>query len=236
MTAIGKLLVFLNLFVALALLTWAASLSANRLDWVDRKTETETIKGQVTRLKEQLDAATKSIAQLSDNYGTMDRKLTEAELDRDQRRAEFANRLQEARDGTFREQVLLPDGIRIDIAQKGPTVKGPGGQDLKGVQFYQDELNRAIQDGAVAQKSIADARTKFTELTADIQDTNARIASQRDVLAQQKNERTYLGALQVNWDEQLRTLRLRERQLEQRLQAVEKATRRTAARADAALR
>jgi len=165
MTRVGKLLVFLNLFASVGLATWAVSLSANRLDWVDRQDGEKKVEGDITRLKKEIDSSLKGIAEVSAVYGQQDRALTAAESGtdaqregRDPRRKAFATRLKAAEDGRFAEQVRLPNKVLIDVSQESrKPVLGPSGQPLEGVEVYQKKLDDALKDSQTYLKKIADA-------------------------------------------------------------------------------
>ena len=61
MTGIGKLLVFLNLIAAAALLTWGLSAYANSPNWVDSKSADGTaVEGEISLLKKEIDKFAKA--------------------------------------------------------------------------------------------------------------------------------------------------------------------------------
>jgi peptidoglycan hydrolase CwlO-like protein len=227
MMKLGKVLVFLNLFVAIALVTWATSLTANRLDWVSR-TEGETkIEGEIPRLAREINALGKQVAEASGTYGQADRALAEAEsgIDpgregRDRRRAVFAARLSDANNGRFYTQLQIPNKVLIDVTRQGPAVIGPGGLPLEGVEKYQLRLENARKDGQLYDTQIVKLRQQFAELSAQIEDTDTRITIQREILANLGDEDKFLKSLQVNWDEDLRTLQTRQQQLQRRIESV----------------
>jgi hypothetical protein len=89
-------------------------------------------------------------------------------------------------------------------------------------------LDDALKDSQAAQAAIEQLRQRFRDLSIGgpdgnpigIQATERQIAEQRDILANLLNEAKYLAAVQINWEEELRTLRTRQRQLERRIQQV----------------
>lgn len=230
-TRIGKLLVFLNLLAAVALVTWAVSLTANRLDWVDRQDGERKVEGEITRLKKEIEVASKGIAETSATFGQQDRALTAAESGtdfgregRDRRRAVFAARLKAAQDGRFADQVRLPNRVLIDVSREGNPARGPSGAPLEGVEVYQKRLDDALRGSQAAVQRIARLRAQFDELSngqpEGIAAANKRIVDQRAILVNLTDEQRFLASVQVNWDEELRTLQTRRKQLERRLQSL----------------
>lgn len=227
MTRAGQFLVFLNLFASVALATWAVSLSANRLDWVDRQDGDKKVEGDITRLKKEIDAAVKGIAEVSAVYGRVEQGLAAAESGteagregRDARRAVYLARLKDAQDGKFFELAKIPNRVLLDVSRPGTPVRLPNGQDLAGVEVYQKRLDDALRDSQAAQTAIVGLRERFRDLSegeGGIRATEKRIADQREIAASLTNEARFLAAVQVNWDEELRTLRTRQRQLERRI-------------------
>ena len=230
MTRLGKILVFLNLLASVSLVTWAVSLSANRLDWIDRQDGDRKVEGDITRLKKEIDAALKGITETSAVYGQADRALTALEIGadpgqegRDRRRAVFAARLKAAEDGRFAEQLKIAGKQLIDVSREGNPVRGPGGQPLAGVEIFQKRLDDAVRASQRSQEQIAKLRTDFKELSDGpdgIRATEKRILDQREILANLTNEAQFLASVQVNWDEELRSLQTRQRQLERRYRQV----------------
>ena len=225
MTGIGKLLVFLNLVTGMVLLTWAGSLSINRLEWVDRKTETGTDKGQITKLKEEIDRTVKAITEVQNGYGIAEKALVQTEAARLYRKARFDSRLTKARQGTFSTQLLRVNDARpeqrglIDVDEDGPAVVDLNGRPLRGVDAIQTSMSDLLRQSQEASKASAKLRDDFTKLTDTMKATDLQVDSQRVILTNLLDEERFLGDAQVNWDEELRTLQNRKKQLERRLQA-----------------
>lgn len=245
MTAVGKLLVFLNLFVAVVLVTWATSLYANRLDWLDRKTEDgEVVKGQISTLKREIEETTRLIVASQDSYGTRDRVLATLETERFYRAAQFDARLARARtgevkgtDGPFRTIVKLGDAKAkpasplLKLFPKQVTnglvdVDSPGDSEttdkdkklaLRGTKEIQDELVRQLDATKTATDDILKLRTEFAAASEQIVVVGKQTDVQNEILANLLEQGKYLGSAQVNWDEELRTVLTRKRQLEARL-------------------
>jgi hypothetical protein len=154
MTTAGKILSFLNLIVAVGLLTWGLSAYANRADWVDQKSDAGTVKGQITLLNEEVTRLTKAINDAQTGYGAEYVALIAEEGDRDYRRNQFAFRLDVARQdkdpkgGSFRRQVpQQPPGnpAFTNLSVQGPAVPGPDGKPLRGLRALQDEFAKEVQ-------------------------------------------------------------------------------------------
>lgn len=226
MTRAGQVLVFVNLFVSVALVTWAVSLTTNRLDWVDRQDGAQKIEGEVTKLRKEIDAAIRGINEVSGVYGQKEQALVDAEAGsdpgregRDVRRAVFAKRLTDAKSGRFAEQRQLPGKVLIDVNREGNPILGPNGENLEGVDVYNGRLDRAVVESRRLNEQIAGQRKQFDDLSKQIEDANLRIDAQRVIAANLADEQQYLKAVQVNWDEELRTLQTRQKQLERRIKA-----------------
>lgn len=245
MTAVGKLLVFLNLFVAVVLVTWATSLYANRLDWLDRKTEDgEVVKGQISTLKREIEETTRLVVASQDAYGKRDGVLAALETERFYRAAQFDARLARAKtgevkgaDGPFRTIVKLGDAKAkklsplLTLFPKQVTnglvdVDSPGDSEttdkdkklaLRGTKDIQDELVRQLDATKTATDDILKFRTEFAAASDQIVIVGKQTDVQNEILANLLEQGKYLGSAQVNWDEELRTVLTRKRQLEARL-------------------
>lgn len=141
-----RLLVLVNMFLSVGLLAWALTLSTNRLDWVDGKTDTGTTKGQITLLKEEIDRAAKGSADLSRAYVERTKSLADAEAFRTSRRVGYADRLNKARNGQFLKPVALPGSDSfVDLGRDGGPEPGPGGKPLRGSEAVQADIQRELR-------------------------------------------------------------------------------------------
>lgn len=256
MTAIGKLLVFLNLFVSVVLISWAVSLYVNRLDWLDGKTEDgKKIPGQISRLKSEIDEETKKIVQATSSYGSREKRLAVLEMEQNYRHNFFEVQLTRARkgevkgeDGPFKTRDTLKGGPLLtllpekplrslsDVDTPGKTVtfqpdSTPGkAVPLRGTEELSNELQREMDATATAAKDIADLRKQFGTASDEIKEATKRIEAQQVILANLVEQEKYLGSAQINWDEELNTVLRRNAQLLRRLEVlgVKVETRRTA--------
>jgi hypothetical protein len=153
-----RLLVLANVFLSVGLFAWALTLAGNRLDWVDAKTDTGTVKGQITLLKEEIDQASKAATGLSERYVERTRQLANAEADQKDRKRRLDKRLADARAGSFRKQEVIParqpNAGFTDVSKDGaPDVVSPSdSRPLRGLKALADDLAREV---AAADRALA---------------------------------------------------------------------------------
>lgn len=228
-TRIGKVLVFVNLFIAVGLFAWAVSLYANRPDWFDR-TEGEGLKveGTLTRLKAEVDRVSAAVRATQGSYARASGGLYAAEAARDYRRRVLGQWLNEVKDtnnpnAVFKEFPRLPNSALLNVGGPGqpppPLTDSLGvrGQPLPGLGRLATELRNHIRDEKDTKAQIVVARTRLDELATQINLTQAETLAQRDIRDNLLDQEAFLADAQINWDETLRTLRLREGQLAARL-------------------
>lgn len=147
---LGKLLTFLNVFAAVGLLTWSLSAYTNRLNWVDQKTDSGLVKGQITELKEEIDRLAKGVADAQAAYAATAEKLAIAEAVRDYRKGRYAVRLDQARKGTFRAQLPMAgspgNAVFTNLEQEGQPILDGRGQPLRGVDALAADLARETRE------------------------------------------------------------------------------------------
>ena len=149
MTTLGKVLAFLNLIGAVGILTWAVSAYANRVDYLDHKSGTETSKGQISQMRAEIDSIQKAISESQTAYGNRTSTLARTEEIRDYRQSRFQQRLAQARKGVFRVQVPVAgrpgEAVFTDVDKEGPIVLGPDNQPLRGIENTQADLNIEVR-------------------------------------------------------------------------------------------
>lgn len=155
MTAIGKVLVFLNLMAAAALLTWGLSAYSNSPQWVDGKSgDGQKTDGEITRLKGEIDRYTKAIAGANSSYVANSTVAASADTTRDFRKARLDVWLKDAEKGEFFTLPRLPNDPTVldtsdnaEAGRKNPAraILGPDNRPLKGLDalqgLYQNELD-----------------------------------------------------------------------------------------------
>lgn len=221
MNAIGKPLVFVNLLVSVGLLTWALSAYFNRQDLVARAGEAAPTNedpfaddtSNIDRLQAKISKLTESIRAAQVGYARASVALTVEELRRDDRAARFAARLTEARTGAFKTFVYLPKSALIDVTAPGEPILGVDKQPVRGLDAVQQDLAKSIRDSLGFLDQSEARRNEYKKLAAEVDDLDVRIAKQKDILVQLKDEFDYLSDRRTDWDEQVRTLEKRKRQV-----------------------
>jgi chromosome segregation ATPase len=224
-TRLGKILVFVNLFLGIGLFAWALSLYGNRLDYFDRKDADPPVEGRFTTLQNEVKKASETVATAQRNFAEKAEQLRRFEGERDRRLARLTARITQVRAGNapnilFRQQVLLADprfpGL-INVDQDGPVVKGVRNNDLQGLGFLQNEMNAAVREQQTLANRIAEARKRLEELSTRVEAVQVEVFKQKDIRGHLVEQKDYLADVQVNWDERLRVLERRKAQLEARL-------------------
>jgi hypothetical protein len=244
MTTFGKILAFVNLVVGIALLTWGVSVYANRADWVDRKTGTDSVEGEIGKLKKEIDRLTRSVADADAAYGQRLKTLAQTEAWQHYSKVKLDGRIAQARQGVFKVQKRAPNNPAfVDVNDDtGGPVPGPDGKPLRGVdalvkdftnQVRQAQLHRLgdrpVQPNEWANPQallapdrfptlgITDLRTLHGLLSDQVAAVDVAADKQREVLAGLRTEAEYLIDQRVEWSTRLQTLESRQRQLEGRL-------------------
>lgn len=225
-TKLGKLLVLLNTFAAVGILSWALSAFLTRQDSdlaVDDKGEKLTDK--VKRLNGELNTA-QSI------FGPEFARVSEAEVRLLDIQQKIAARLQEAQTGVFFNifddtaqgpDPTDPTGLnrrrRIVWGQLPATkqIKGVNNTPLKGIEAMQKELQDESSKIAAATKGIEQKVQQSDALSLEIAGHDARGTRLKRIFTALTEETEYLGDQQVNWDVRIATLQRRNRQLLARL-------------------
>lgn len=223
MTFFGKLLVFLNLLIGLAFLSWSVGMFTQKLDWVDRTNMAgEKVEGEITKLKAEIDVLTLEAKHASASWGVSYTALEEIETTRENRKGVFAQRLVWAHTGDpmrrgFFLDVLIPGSGLINTDTLGAVINGPNGQPLQGADTLSEtiEANNKITAGYIAdiEKFKLQQRENQTQEKL-LQEKVDRHAAFFDQLL---NEQRYLEAFEINWYEQLGTVNRRKAQLMKRM-------------------
>ena len=225
-TNIGKLLVLLNTFVAVAILSWALAAYLNRQDSelaADEKGEKLTDK--VKRLNGELNTAQAV-------FGPDFAAVGDAEVRLADIRARIAAHDAQTQGGTFfniyDDAPAAPDPANPKGLDKKRRVlwlplaadrqiKGVDGTPLKGVDAVQKELQDEARKISDFTKSLKGTVDSSNALSVEIAALNARAARLQRILLALGDETFYLGDQQVNWDDRIATLKKRNTQLQARL-------------------
>ena len=234
---IGKLFVFLNLIVALGLVAWAVSLTSNALDWTDTPegfnkadenpyaddtNNLERLTGKITRLNEGIKAAQNGLAAKS----TL---VLNAETERDARFAALQRRLTDARTGRFRTLVYGRNSGLLDLTpNNGQDVLGIDNKPLAGLDAISRDIEQSVVTQAALVKESIALRKQYEALTVEITQLDEEIERQKVILANGDVEGKYLADRYTDWDEQVRTLERRAKQLADRIAEINAAPKKAA--------
>lgn len=232
MTGFGKLLVFANLFVSVALFAWAFSLYANRIDYHDREVgEGDSkikIDGQLTLLGNEVKRLSDAIKGSQGVYARSADLLRFQEQTRDYRHSILTTWLNEVKkendpNATFRIIPRQPSGL-ADVAAPNPLPPflSLNNKPLSGLGALNRQLDKLVKDETESINKIKISREKtfdfenqiLVERKSGLQLEVTKLKVIRDNL---KDEKAFVADAQINWEEQLRTLDLRKNQLQIRI-------------------
>jgi hypothetical protein len=234
-TKIGKVLVFANVFVSIGLLAWAVSIFTNRLSYFDTTGEAAE-KGQFSQYTEEIKRLSDGIQLAQGSYvGAMDR-LIGMEQERAFRTAVLKILMDEvAKEGQPNAEFRVPPrhtepdtkGL-IDVSKYSsmnpfPPATNLRGQPLKGFGRLRQEMTNLLKDEKDKTDQIRKLREDTNKLSIEVYDDTNKTGVQSEVfkmkviLQNLGDEELYLADAQVNWEEQLRTLKIRKEQLQRRL-------------------
>ncbi|MFO0935984.1 MAG: hypothetical protein U0798_05640 [Gemmataceae bacterium] len=222
---LGKLFVFFNVAVALALVTWSVSLTSNRLDWIDKPegfnaadenpyaadtNNLERLANKVSKINDAIKAAQHSLT-VKANY------ILAVEAERDNRAAAIEQRIQVARKGKFKTLVYMKNSGLLDFNQPGIDVQGIDAKPLAGLDAIQQEIRNSVDNQTALVSASFDLRKKYETLTDEITKLDEEISRQKVILTNAEIESKYLADRFTDWDEQVRTLNRRMTQIKQRI-------------------
>lgn len=233
---ISKALVFANVFISIGLLAWAISIYTNRLTYFDYKDGETPVQGQFTQYAAEVKRLSDGIQAVQAGYvRAMDNLITN-EQDRAYRTSILNLLLDEVKkpgnpEALFRNAPRHTESETrglIDVFKYSPNNLPPPrlnlrNQPLKGFGRLQQEMMNLQKDEKDRTAQIAKYRVDTNKLSLEIFDPTEKTGVQSEVFKMKtiyKNlddEKDYLADAQVNWEEQLRTLKLRKQQLLARL-------------------
>ncbi|MGL6076599.1 MAG: hypothetical protein ACRC8S_20790 [Fimbriiglobus sp.] len=207
-TKLGKLMVFVNIFFSVGLLTWAMSLYTNRIDWLDTTTADGKVEGQISLLKKEIERLNRAISEGQSTYQLKKYSMSTSEERADSRARVFDERLKQARAGRFKLQITTDkgafgEGVMYDTEKEGLDVLGPDLKPLRGLKTLQDEFAaemRTIEQlqngqGLLTEQQWADIRdgkttiAQITELMPKlgISDTRKLHSELSDLIAKEES-------------------------------------------------
>lgn len=238
---IGKALVFVNVFLSIGLLAWAVSLYTNRVAYFDTKDGETAVTGQFSQYTAEIKRLTDGSQLAQGAYSRSMDALITMEQDRSYRNYVLNILLDEVRkqgnpDALFRVPGRHPDpelkGL-VDVFKWGPNAPYPNAlnlrnQPLKGFGRLAQEMTNLRKDEADKVQQINKLRADTSALSLQINNPTEKTGLQPEVFKMKTifqnlgDEEAFLADAQVNWEEQLRTLKLRKQQLTAALAAVAK--------------
>lgn len=232
---IAKVLVFANVFVSIGLLAWAVSIYTNRLSYFDTTGENAT-KGQFSQYTDEIKRLSDGVQLAQTSYVRAMDGLISLEQERAFRAAILKILMDEvAKPGNpnaeFRvaprhtepELKGLIDVFKYSPNNPFPPATNLRGQPLKGFGRLQQEMTNLLKDEKDKTDQIRKLREDTNKISIEIFDDATKTGVQSEVFKMKVifqnlgDEEAYLADAQVNWEEQLRTLKIRKDQLARRL-------------------
>jgi hypothetical protein len=226
MTAIGKFLVLLNAFASVAVLAWAVSAYATRVDPAEAvDTSGEKLTDKVKRLD-------RAAATAQTGYAPELARVADAEARLFDLRKKIADRLTQAESGVFYELSAAPGADkpnpldphaldRVDrlVWENDPkrVVKGLDGKPLRGVAQMTADLTSEQKAAGTHIEAIAKSVQQLADLNARIDALDARYKWLTAVNLRHAAELPVLADLRVNWENRSGSLQRRRNQLILRL-------------------
>jgi len=226
LTNLGKLLVLLNAFASVAVLSWAAAAFFTRVDAVDAVDAAgEKLVDKVKRLDKKAAEAQIGYAPALEEVARADARLYDL-------KAQIAKRLTQADGGVFYEihdtQPAVRDSSNPSAFERfgrivwtddpKRVVKGLDGKPLAGV----DQMRKNLIDEQTAASNSIDGIEKsvkaLTGLNAEVDTLDARHAWLKEVARRHEAEMPVLADLRVNWENRGGSLQRRRNQLLLRLE------------------
>ena len=230
MTFFGKLLAFLNLIIAVAMVSWSVTLYSTRPSWLEPKPEGGYPAGKEAQnfalLKDEIDALGRTAIAASADWGAQRTRLEGLEQLRADRLKGYAERLGWARDGRnpkdpnsagFFEPVYEPRTGLLDLTTVGEPIIGPDNKPLRGVSKLGANTAADAREVEKYSKIITQARDQFKTIGTEILTTETRLLKMGVIRDAVQAELFHLASFEVNVYETRETVLRRKRQLTERL-------------------
>ena len=212
-TYLGKLLVLLNAFAAVAVLAFAAAAYVTRLD------PAEAVDAAGVKLTDKLKKADALAATAQKGYAPELARAMDTEAALFDLRRRVAARLAEA-DANRLYNIYDTNNSVVWESPKERELVGPDNKPLKGLDAISKDLADRRAQAAESITKIDAAAARLNELNAEVADLNAqwkwldRIAKRHDA------ELAVLDDVRVNWENRGGSLQRRRTQLQTRLDAL----------------
>jgi hypothetical protein len=227
MTSLGKILAFVNLIIAMAMLSWSVSIYSLRPGWFDAKPEGGYPVGREAEnfalLKDEIDNLGRAAIAASTEWGAQRTRLEGLEKQRTNRQKGYAERLEWARNGNpakdgaaFFEPVYDSRGM-LDLTVLGEPILGDDNKPLQGANKLGTNMAADVREIVrLAQENVQN-RDRFKEIGTLILDTESRLLKMGVIRESVQAELFHLANFEVNVYETRETVVRRKRQLAGRL-------------------
>jgi hypothetical protein len=227
MTTLGKILAFVNLVIAIAMLSWSVSTYSLRPGWFDAKPEggypTDREAENFALLKDEIDNLGRAAVAASTEWGAQRSRLEGLEKLRATRQKGYAERLEWARNGNpakdgaaFFEPVYDSRGF-LDLTVVGDPILGDDNQPLRGVNKLGTGVDADVREVDRLAKEVNKRRDEFKQIGTVILDTESRLLKMGVIRDSVQAELFHLASFEVNVYETRETVVRRKRQLAGRL-------------------
>ena len=227
MTSLGKILAFVNLVIAMAMLSWSVSTYSLRPGWFDAKPEGGYPTGREAEnfalLKDEIDNLGRAAVAASTEWGVQRTRLEGLEKLRATRQKGYAERLEWARNGNpgkdgaaFFEPVYDSRGL-LDLNVVGEPILGDDNQPLRGVSKLGTGVAADVREVERLSKENTKLRDQFKTIGTQILDTESRLLKMGVIRESVQAELFHLASFEVNVYETRETVVRRKRQLTGRL-------------------
>jgi len=230
MTLLGKILAFVNLLIAVAMLSWSVTLYATRPGWLDPKPEGGYPVGKEAQnfalLKDEIDSLGRTAIAASTEWGGQRARLEGLEKQRADRSKGYAQRIAWARDGRdpkdpnspgFFEPVYDARTGLLDLNTVGDPILGPDNKPLRGVNKLGSTTAADVREVIRLSKEITKLRDEFKTLGGNILATESRLLKMGVIRDAVQAELFHLATFEVNVYETRETVLRRKRQLTEHL-------------------
>ena len=223
MTSLGKILAFVNLVIAMAMLSWSVSIYSLRPGWFDAKPEGGYPVGREAEnfalLKDEIDNLGRAAIAASNEWGAQRTRLEGLEKLRATRQKGYAERLEWARNGNpakegaaFFEPVYDSRGL-LDLTVLGEPILGDDNKPLQGVNKLGATTAADVREVVRLSQENVKNRDRFKEIGTQILDTESRLLKMGVIRESVQAELFHLASFEVNVYETRETVVRRKRQL-----------------------
>ena len=229
MTLVGKILTFVNLIIAMAMVSWSVTLYSTRPGWFEAKPEggypTGTEAENFALLKDEIDSLGRAAIAASTEWGAQRARLEGLEQLRAARLRGYEQRLNWAREGRdpkdpnspgFFEPVFDSAGL-LNLNTVGEAIVGPDNKPLRGVNKLGTGIAADMREVIRLSGEITKLRDEFRNIGTQILATETRLLKMGVIRDAVQAELFHLGSFQVNVYETRETVQRRKRQLTDRL-------------------